>query len=386
VKFAKGSSQDLHIDEPYAAQKTPQGSEASPVSGARNHGEPMRCEEALRLWEEAMAGQKVDPARLEEVLRHMGQCQERCPEVLAASKIDTIEQMARISGRGDVYEALGLSYEEEGDAHHRRYKRLSKSSRASAEELERERVLALENWERAIKNYEAGTRFFQSIFLVDALKRMKRKPKLSAPTARPAASPALEELLYLKQMAHFTPRPGENYHKGRLTAVLPSAVQGKPRMGRASAGWTLLAPGALPSFFRAAEPEDDPQEQLGAWREAGQDLLRVEGKVGPFALALAAALDEEDRWNLRVLVQPRLPDEQELLVLLNLHKVGPQARSYLVTAHPFFRHGVWSAPFRGIVGGSYYLAVTARQKSGEWVAADLELALVRDAQEEHPAR
>jgi hypothetical protein len=340
----------------------------------------MRCEEALRLWEEAMAGRKVDSERMEVALLHLGQCQERCAEVLAASQMDTIEQMARLSGRGDVYEALGLSYEEEGDAHHRRYKRLRKSSRASAEELERERTLALESWKAATENYESGARFFTSIFLVDALKRMKRKPKLLPPTARSMASPALEELLYLRQVAHFTPRPGENYYTSRLTAALPSSVRGKPEMGRASADWTLLPPTALPSFLPTRAPGGDLPEQLQAWRVARQDVLRVEGHVGPFALALAAAPDEEgEQWNLCVLVQPRLPDGPELVVVLNLRRAGPLTRSYLVAAQFFSEQGVWSAPFRGIASGLYYLAVTARPASGEWVAADIELALVQEA-------
>ncbi len=381
MKFAKGRPEDLQAGELSETQETLQDLRPTRAPRARNTGEPMRCEEALRLWEEALAGRVGDPARVEEALTHMAQCQERCAEVLATSQVDAIEQMAQASGRGDVYEALGLSYEEEGDAHHRRYKRLRKSSRASPEELERERVLALENWKTATENYEAGARFFKSLFLVDALKRMQRKPALLPPTARPVASPALEELFYLRQVTDFTPRSGANYYKSRLTAVLPTSAPSAPQVARSSAGWVALAPGALPSFFPKPAARADLPDQLQEWRESARDLLRVEGMVGPFALALAAARDEDDGWHLRVLVQPRLPDDPEPLVVLNLRKAGPLTRSYLVMARHFSEHGVWSAPFQGIAGGAYDLAVTARQDSGEWVAADLEVALVQDTQQ-----
>lgn len=383
MKFAKGRSEERQAGELSQSQKMLPDLRPTRAPRESTAGEPMRCDEALRLWEEALAGRVGDPARTEEALRHMAQCQERCAEVLATSQVDTIEQMAKASGRGDVYEALGLSYEEEGDAHHRRYKRLRKSGRASPEELERERKLALENWKTATQNYEAGTRFFKSMFLVDALKRMKRKPALLPPAERPVASPALEELFYLRQVADFIPRAGANYYKSALAAALPAAARGTPQIVRSSAGWAALAPGSLPSFFPKPGPGVDLPEQLPdqleEWRQSARDLLRVEGAVGPFALALAAARDDDDRWNLRVLVQPRLPDDQELLVVLNLRKAGPLARSYPVVARDFSEYGVWSAPFQGIGGGSYYLAVAARQDSGEWVAADLELALVPDA-------
>jgi hypothetical protein len=377
VKFAKGRPEDPQAGELAETQETLQDLRPSRAPRASTTGEPIRCDEALRLWEDALAGRAGDPARTEEALRHMAQCQERCAEVLATSEVDTIEQMAKASRRGDVYEALGLSYEEEGDAHHRRYKRLRKSGRASPEEVERERALALENWKTATENYESGTRFFKSLFLVDALKRMKRKPALLPPLERPVASPALEELVYLRQIVGFIPRSGANYYKSTLTAVLPAAAQGAgaPQIVRSSAGWAALAPGALPSFFPKPTAGADLPDQLQEWRESRRDLLRVEGVVGPFALALAAAQDEDDEWHLRVLVQPRLPDDQKLLIVLNLRKAGPLAHSYPVVARHFFKHGVWSAPFQRIAGGSYYLAVAARQDSGEWVAADLELAL-----------
>ncbi len=191
MNFVYRKPEDLQADEPARVQKPPPDTAVPAATGTGAAGGPIGCEEALHLWEEAQAGGHIgDPARLGAALLHLRQCQERCVEVLTPDQLRAVEQMARDSAWGDVYEALGLSYEEAGDAHHRRYKRLRKSGRASEEELERERGLALENWKTATQNYEAGARFFKSLFLTDALKRMQRKLRLLP--NRPGAAGAAE--------------------------------------------------------------------------------------------------------------------------------------------------------------------------------------------------
>jgi hypothetical protein len=369
------------------------GQPAGPLQEARSrwevsepHSDPIGCEEALRLWEAELAGQQVERARMEQALTHIGQCQKLCAQVLATSPIDTIERIARISGHGDVYEALGLSYEDEGDAHHRRYKRLRKLGQASQEEVEREYALAQESWQAATRNYEAGLRFFKSMFLTDAMKRMKRKLALRPPAPPLEASPALEEMLYFRKIDRLLLRPGENYYTSVLALALPSSPQGRPRLAHPAPDWAILPDAASPSFLSASSLGASFPQVSQEWGSAGHDLVRVEGQVGPLTLALAVEPGEEDDGDLRVLVHPHMQDDPHSAVMLNLRQREPQPRAFRVFPQRLGTSGLWSGGVPGLASGSYALAVAARRSSGEVVVADIDLTLTWSRQDNRQNR
>src|SRR5262249_45837949 len=82
------------------------------------------------------------------------------------------------SGQTDLYEALGLAAEEEGDEHVRRWARLSRQAgtgEASQEDIDYERALALAAWQSAANYYHDGLRIGETAFLTEGLKRIKRK-------------------------------------------------------------------------------------------------------------------------------------------------------------------------------------------------------------------
>ncbi len=139
----------------------------------------MRCEDALRGFQQELLGQRVDPDTLEEVYAHIGACQDLCARALSAAPDAGLrDDPAWRTGQTDLYEALGLSAEEEGDAHAREWARLSHLAargKTTAEAVEHERAMALAAWQSAANYYRAGLRVSQTPSLRAGLKRIKRK-------------------------------------------------------------------------------------------------------------------------------------------------------------------------------------------------------------------
>jgi hypothetical protein len=82
------------------------------------------------------------------------------------------------SGQTDLYEALGGSAEEEGDAHAQawaRLQRLATTGKAKQEAIDYERTIALTAWQSAANYYRDGLRIGETLALSEGLKRIKQK-------------------------------------------------------------------------------------------------------------------------------------------------------------------------------------------------------------------
>jgi hypothetical protein len=147
----------------------------------------MRCEEALHSWQEELLGRPVDRDKLEAAYAHIGACQELCARTLsAAPDFDLPALSERRAGQTDLYEALGLAAEEEGDEHARKWARLRRNlstGKVTQEALDYERALAVAAWQSAANYYHDGLRVGETAFLTEGLKRLKQK------RLEPASSP-----------------------------------------------------------------------------------------------------------------------------------------------------------------------------------------------------
>ncbi len=172
----------------------------------------MRCDEALSCWQLELLGQPVDPDTLKEAYDHISACQEKCARVFsAAPDVDFLATPEQRAGQTDLYEALGLSAEEEGDAHARQWARLRRQmpqGRARQEALDHERALAIAAWQSAANYYQDGLRIGKTTFLRAGLKRIQRKrlepraPKVKRLRARSQRIPRKTRLRF-----HNTNRP-----------------------------------------------------------------------------------------------------------------------------------------------------------------------------------
>lgn len=163
----------------------------------------MRCDEALRCWQDDLLGLPVDPGELERAMEHIGSCTLLCAQLLGTAPFPSPAQPDRPGASVEFYEALGLEAEEQGDAHAQEGARLAALAGSDQARAERERALALASWQAAETAYQKGWQVEQTAFLRAALARLKEKRLPALPTQAesppPAQRPASEPPAALRQ-------------------------------------------------------------------------------------------------------------------------------------------------------------------------------------------
>lgn len=216
----------------------------------------MHCEEALGCWQQDLLGLPVDPRQLEQALEHIRSCSLLCAQVLGTVPFLAAQQPDRSAGTVDLYEALGLEAEEQGDAHAQEWARLASLAGSDEAETQRERELALASWLAAETAYQKGWQVEQTAYLRAALARLKQKrlPALPAQAeAQPSAQhPASEPPAAMQQPK---PRPGKH-----LPADSPLLA------GEGAAPLPTLEPPPEPPIRRPRLSEKRPGPKPGARR------------------------------------------------------------------------------------------------------------------------
>jgi|GEM_PF-1918366 len=343
----------------------------------------MRCEEALNYWQQELLGLPVDRAQLEEAYAHIGACQDLCARTLgAAPGIMPLMTPEQRSGQTDLYETLGLSAEEEGDAHALRWRRLrlrAAGRQASQEALDYERAMALASWQAAATHYQEGLRIGKTDLLHEGVARIKQKrlnlaelpsdqpqdsrrprrergaksaltqpPEVSPPTPPAQTLPVWEALPTLVLVA----QPG----------VQRIVVAQRPtdwRVGDPSSGSRLTLRETTPLYAsfsrRVGRPEPSPS--------SGQP--QVEGLLGVFALGLwATAITWQ--WELEVLVRAPSPQHPWSHIALTLEDRRRQDRRTLMEFEQRAPQMTgWWARLREVATGSYQLRFSANDANGD---------------------
>jgi hypothetical protein len=355
----------------------------------------MRCEEALGCWQQELLGHPIDRAKLEEAYAHIGACQDLCARTLGtAAGFDLLASPLSRSGQTDLYEALGLSAEEEGDAHARKWARLSSLAtmgKASPETVEHERAMALAAWQSAATYYQDGLRIHKTAFLSEGLERIKRKrlepagPRSEDPNAGgrqrgPRAALRRKPTRQASPAEPAVPPPPRPPQAGWPKLVLVSQAATRPiTVRQRPAGWQInsIASGA-PSVLRENRPSygsSTPEAQ----RSPELRQPQAEGMLEPFALGLWAS-EHSQQWEIELLVRAPSPRQPWTGILLTLEDQEQQLRPTLME---FARRAPqmtgWWARFSEVAPGDYQLHLSANDARGKLLAAvTLELGLVKE--------
>jgi hypothetical protein len=353
----------------------------------------MRCKEALGCWQQELLGQPVDPAKLEEAYAHIAACQELCARTLsAAPDFDLLSTPEQRSGQTDLYEALGLAAEEEGDAHARQWARLSRrggTGKAAQEAIDYQRAMALAAWQAAANYYQDGLRIRETAFLRQGMKRVKRKRLEPAASARgPTKTDPRTSAPLRKAPAPLpgaaTPgeaAPGLPQEAWPLLTLVSHVSTHHVSVEQRPPGWQTralrsAAPLVLrdaPVPYQASTPEAQEPKGVAAWKQP-----QIDGRLAPFELALSASAVSM-LWELDVLVRAQSPRHPWSSVMLTLEEAARHlSRPVLME----FSRGDpqmtgWRARFTEIPTGAYQLrfsANDARGQASEDAALELRLA------------
>ncbi|HEY7355676.1 MAG TPA: hypothetical protein VH590_04385, partial [Ktedonobacterales bacterium] len=342
----------------------------------------MRCNEALGYWQRELMGQAVDPAKLEEAFAHIGACQDLCARTLSASPdYELLSSPAQRAGQTDLYEALGLSAEEDGDAHARawaRLKRLVATGKASQEALDYERAMALAAWQAAANYYDDGLRIGETLFLREGLKRIKKK-RLEPTTPHAERSKTDPRRLAARVASRKT--------SARLTSTdAPAAVQDSPAhetgpllalvahgprrlitVGQSPPGWQI-------NTVRAGAPPVLRETSVaysisGSRTSSGLAKLsqpQVGGRLAALKLALWASAFSRT-WELDVLVRAHSSQRPWTSITLTLE--GSDQRPRQPTPMEFAQRAPqmvgWWARLKEIEAGEYHLRFSANDSRGK---------------------
>ncbi len=358
----------------------------------------MLCKEALNYWQQELLGLPVDRAALEEAYAHIGACQDLCARTLgAAPSVVPLTTAEQRSGQTDLYETLGLSAEEEGDAHALRWHRLAQRAKVRAvsqDALDFERAMALASWQAAATYYQDGLRIGKTDLLIEGVARIKQK-RLD-PTAPPddqfpgskgkrptrgvrhagASSPDAEK-----------PPPPAQAMPARA-AFQTLVLVGQPEAGRITVaqfpdGWQVGSPasGSRLVVSETASLYTAPSRyEWGPERSPALGQPQVEGPLGGFAVALwASALTR--RWELEVLVRARSAQHpwRGFTLTLEDQEQGRGEPELMEFARRTPHMTGWWTRFREVAAGSYQVRFSANDANGqplEDATLGLRLALV----------
>lgn len=357
----------------------------------------MRCEEALYYWQQELLGQPVDQARLEEAFAHIGACQELCARTLGASPdFDLLSTPEQRSGQTDLYEALGLSAEEEGDAHARQWARLRRMEtvgKASQEAVDHERAMALAAWQSAANYYQDGLNISTTAFLREGLKRIQRKRlEPATPSARftkttPRARTSHSSLR--KRPDHqISPAPPGSSARPRLPreawprlALISHASTHAITVGQQPPGWHIRSIRSEAPLVIRELPAPYPsstQDSLASQGMAALGQPAVDGLLDPFELALWV-FESAQKWILELLV--RAPSSRRPWTSIMLTLADQEQRLSKPTLMEFSRRDAqmtgWWARLQEVETGAYQLRFTANDSRGqaaEDTALDVHLA------------
>jgi hypothetical protein len=344
----------------------------------------MHCNDALSYWQQELLGQPVDREKLKEAYAHISACHELCASVLGASPDDdllpTPEEQSR---QTDLYEALGLSAEEEGDAHARRWtrlRRLAAAGKASQDALDHERALALAAWQSAANYYQDGLRVGTTAFLTEGVRRIRRK------RLEPTASSG--------RFTKTDPRSRASRVPGRRKSTLPNGLappgsyvhpklphEAWPRLALVShgsthpvtvsqqpAGWrTHTLSGDLRLLSRehptpyASSPSDalEPPDHFALGQPA------VAGSLDPFDVALWAWAAET--WRLDLLVRAESPSRPWTSIMLTLEDAqqGVSKPTLLEFGQRDPQMSGWWARLQEVETRDYHLHLSANDSQGQ---------------------
>jgi hypothetical protein len=355
----------------------------------------MRCEEALGYWQKELLGQQVDPVKLEEAHAHISACQDLCARTLsAAPDYELLSSPELRAGQTDLYEALGLSAEEEGDTHARewaRLKPLAAAGKASQEALDYERAMALAAWQSAASYYRDGLRIGETLFLREGLKRIKKKRLEPAPpsSGRAKTNPRDPRRRAARVASKTTP--------ARLAELpdLPAATRAMPPQEP----WPLLAlvargpiraitvgqspPGWQVHNVRSGAPlvlRETPAAYPASGGQAARSLAelgqpQVDGTLAAFKLALWAS-ELSRKWELDVLVRAHSARRPWTSILLTLEdrEQRPRQPTLMEFAQRAPQMTGWWARLKEIETGDYRLRFSANDSQGR-PAQDATLGL-----------
>ncbi len=342
----------------------------------------MRCEEALRCWQQDLLGQPLDQDALEEAYAHIGACQNLCARTLsAAPDFGLFDDPAWRTGQTDLYEALGLSAEEEGDAHAREWARLSRLAargKAKTEAVEHERAMALAAWQSAANYYRDGLRVSRTPFLNEGLKRIKHK-RLESPEEIRAGLHRHDPRRPLKQTSTHAKRPAAP-EEGPKLELISQASASQITVAQRPAGWQIGSP--KPSIQLALRENATALSSATAdTRSIRRSVLlgrpHVNGTLDPFALSLWAS-ESSRKWELELLVRAHSPRQPWTGVRLTLEhqEQGGRRPTTMQFARRAARMSGWWARLKEVETGAYQLRLSAndaRSKASEDVTLELHL-------------
>lgn len=345
----------------------------------------MRCEEALGYWQQDLLGQPVDRDKLEEAYAHIGACQDLCARTLgAAPDFDLLSSPEERAGQTDLYESLGLSAEEEGDAHARAYARLvrlAKGGRASQEAVDHERAMALAAWQSAATYYHDGLRISETAFLTEGLKRVKKK-RLEPAALAPGRAQTGARIHGSRVISQKTPdhpasaeAPAERPQPALSPEIWPTlelishAAPPSITVGQRPDGWHVgsarlsarlaLRENAAPY---ASSAPDTPRTRRFSLLSQPQ----LDGTLAPFALALWAN-ELSQQWELELLVRAYSPRRPWASIVLTLEDWDQRWRK--PTPMQFARRAPrmvgWWARLKEVATGDYQLRLSASNPRGE---------------------
>ena len=353
----------------------------------------MQCEEALQYWRQQLLGQPVDPEKLEEAFAHIGACQELCARILStAPDFDLFSSSEQRAGQTDLYEALGLRAEEEGDAHARQWKRLRRlaiTGRASQEAIDYERVMALAAWQAAANYYQDGLRISETAFLTEGLKRIRRKRLEPSATARGPTRTAQRGREARTPIRKTSAHPPGAAASGEAPSRLPQDAWPRLKLvahtstrqisvEQRPTGWQISTMrSGSPLVIRETPALYQPSTQGAATREPPQ----VDGTLDPFELALWVS-ETARKWELDLLVRAETPRHPWSSILLTLE--DQEQRLHSPTLMEFDRRipkmTGWWARLKEVEPGGYHLRLAANNASGQSSEeATLELHLTTEA-------
>ncbi len=356
----------------------------------------MRCEEALHYWQQELLGQPVDQEKLKEAYAHIGACQELCARTLSASSdVDLLATPEQRSGQTDLYEALGLAAEEEGDAHARQWSRLRRQTAAGEdgqETLDHERAMALAAWQSAANYYHDGLGIGKTTFLTEGLKRIRRKrlePTASSarftktdPRSRASHAPGRRIPDAQKSLAPPGSRTRPKLpHEAWPRLALVSHGSTRPiTVSQRPAGWHIhRIPGDTQLLIREhPTPYPSPTPDIQAAQDtSAHGQPAVDGLLDPFELALWAA-ESAHKWELELLVRAESSRRPWTSVMLTLE--DQEQRLSRPTLMEFARRDPetsgWWARLKEVDAQGYQLHLSANDGRGQTSeAAILDLHL-----------
>jgi hypothetical protein len=341
----------------------------------------MRCEEALHLWQQELLGEPVDRDQLEKAFQHIGACEHLCAQTLgiapAFAELSHVDSLPR---RADLYEALGLRAEEEGDAYARDWRRLQRKALAdkvSQATLDHKRALALAAWQAAAAHYRDGLRIADTAFLREGLKRLQTKqlrsllPRTVAPVGAGAATaPVAKASKRGTASPPSATQPAPTFPQHTIPQlVLASAPHdpGEITVKKSPVGWqTSAASGArLPPGKKPTGVQPDAESAQGPEPADTPDQPHAAGLLGDFALALWATQAAQG-WKLEMLVRAHSSSRPWTKLALTLEDAQGQSKPTDVLFARRAPHMTgWWARLRELDSGHYHLRLSAHDARGE---------------------